>query len=307
MKTGLLSLLKNVIHASTRLSMNGSFVRIPVAPPFALRLSKGERRVSQQRRLLWIAVLLICSVPAWVAAAQEEPAVEMKVRRVVVDPYSKTPVVILESAKEQKSLPIWIGGEEATSIALELEKVAAPRPNTHDLIRNILNGVGAVVQRITITDLRNDVYYASIALRLRGQDYQIDSRPSDAIAVALRMKAPIYATIKVLAKAQPLPVEEKQDHLRKLGIQGQDLTAELASLLDLAAKSGVLVADVEFGSAAAEAGVQRGDIILRANNKPLQKTADLEALLEGTSKASPLKIELLRKGKTVALELPLQP
>ncbi|OGQ83630.1 MAG: hypothetical protein A3F90_16295 [Deltaproteobacteria bacterium RIFCSPLOWO2_12_FULL_60_19] len=258
-------------------------------------------------RFPWIAVLLICSFSPWVSAAQEEPVVEMKVRRVVLDPYSKTPVVILESADKKEPLPIWIGGEEATSIALELEKVAAPRPNTHDLIRNILNGVGAAVQRITITDLRNNVYYASIALRLRGQDYQIDSRPSDAIAVALRMKAPIYATTKVLAKAQPLPVKEKQDRLRKLGIQAQDLTAELASLLDLTAKSGVLVADVEMGSPAAEAGVQRGDIILKANNEPLQKAAELEAFLEGDSKASPLKIELLRKGKTVALELGYQP
>ena len=258
-------------------------------------------------KIPWIAMLLIYSSPSWVAAAQEEPAVEMKVKRVVLDPYSKTPVVILEGAREHKALPIWIGGEEASSIALELEKLSAPRPNTHDLIRNILNGLGAAVERITITDLRSNVYYASIAVHLKGQEYQIDSRPSDAIAVALRMKAPIYATAKVLAMAQPLPVEEKQEKLRKLGIQGQDLTAELASLLDLTAKNGVLVADVELGSAASEAGVQRGDIILKANNRPVQKAAELEAFLEDASKSSPLKIELLRKGKTVALDLPLQP
>ena len=101
-------------------------------------------------KIPWIAMLLISSTPSWVAAAQEEPLVEMKVRRVVLDPDNRTPVVILESAREQKALPIWIGGEEAASIALELEKVSAPRPNAHDLIRNILNGVGAAVQRITI-------------------------------------------------------------------------------------------------------------------------------------------------------------
>lgn len=260
-------------------------------------------------KIPWIALLLIYSSPSWVAAAQEETAVEMKVKRVVLDPYSKTPVVILESAREHKALPIWIGGDEATSIALELEKVSAPRPNAHDLIRNILTGLGAAVQRITITDLRNNVYYASIAVRLKGQDYQIDSRPSDAIAVALRMKAPIYASAIVLAKAQSLPAEEKNSHdqLKKLGIHGQDLTAELASLLDLTAKSGVLVADVELGSAASEADVQRGDIILKVNNKPFEKTAELEAFLEDASKSSPLKIELLRKGKTVALDLPIRP
>ena len=166
-----------------------------------------------QPKILWLATLLICSSPSWLTAAQDEPSVEMTVKRVLLDPYSRTPVVILESAGKKEPLPIWIGSEEATSIALELEKVSAPRPNTHDLIRNILNGVGAAVQRITITDLRNNVYYASIALRLKGQDYQIDSRPSDAIAVALRMKAPIYASVKVLAKAQPLPAEEKSQDM----------------------------------------------------------------------------------------------
>ena len=258
--------------------------------------------------ILWLAALLICSSPFRLAAAQDESSVEMKVKRVVLDPYSKTPVVVLETVKDQKPVPIWIGNDEATSIAMELEKLSAPRPNAHDLIRNILNGVGAALQRITITDLRNNIYYASLTLRLRGQEHQIDSRPSDAIAVALRLKAPIYASAKVLAKAQPLPAEEKnsQAQLKKLGIQGQDLTAELASLLDLTAKSGVLVADVELGSAASEAGVQRGDIILKVNNRPFQKAADLEAFLEGASKGTPLSIELLRKGKTVALDLPSQ-
>jgi bifunctional DNase/RNase len=242
------------------------------------------------------------------SAAQEESAIEMLVKSLMLDPITQTPVVLLESAKDKKPLPIWIGAEEATSIALEIKKVPMPRPNTHDLIRNILQGVGGTVQRITITELRNDVYHATISLKLKGQDYQIDSRPSDAIAVALRMKAPIYASAKVLAKAKPVgPLEKSQSEAqRALGIQTQDLTPDLAGLFDLKPGGGILVADVELGGAASEAGLQRGDVILKVNEKSLQKTSEMESFLQSAKKGAQLKIEVIRKGKsiTIAMNLP---
>jgi uncharacterized protein len=254
-----------------------------------------------------VALILI----AWaiiLSASQEEPTVEMTLRSLVLDPGTQMPVVLLESAKEKRPLPIWIGAEEATSIALEMKKVPLPRPNTHDLIRNILQGVGGTIQRITITDLRNDVYYATIALKLKGQDYQIDSRPSDAIAVAVRMKAPIYAAAKVLAKAKPIgSMEKNQSEAQKtLGIQTQDLTPDLASLFDWKPGGGILVADVELGGAASEAGLQRGDVILKVNEKSVQKTSELENFLQSAKKGGQLKIELIRKGKsiTIAMNLP---
>jgi len=186
--------------------------------------------------------------------------------------------------------------------------VSMPRPNTHDLIRNILQGVGGTIQRITITDLRNDVYYASIALRLKGQDYQIDSRPSDAIAVALRMKAPIYASAKVLARAKQVrPLEKTQSEAqRTLGIHTQDLTPDLAGLFDLQPNGGILVAEVELGGPASEAGLQRGDVILRVNEKSLQKTSELESVVQAAKKGAQLRIEVIRKGKsiTIAMNLP---
>jgi len=259
-------------------------------------------------RNLSLAVFFLCAWPLSHGAAQEEPAVEMVVKNLMLDPFTQTPVVLLESAKEKKPLPIWIGPEEATSIALEIKKVPMPRPNTHDLIRNILQGVGATIQRITITDLRNDVYYASIALRLKGQDYQIDSRPSDAIAVALRMNAPIYASAKVLARAKPVrPLEKTQSEAqRTLGIHTQDLTPDLAGLFDLQLNGGILVADVELGGPASEAGLQRGDVILRVNEKSLQKTSELESVVQAAKKGAQFKIEVMRKGKsiTIAMNLP---
>lgn len=265
------------------------------------------------RAVFCVAVWLLAlfPVPASAGASEANAPVRMQVKSVAVDPTSQTPVVILENTQEKKILPIWIGNAEATSIAMELEHVGIPRPNTHDLIRNLLQGLGVTLHRITITDLRNSTYYALLTLKLKGQEFQIDSRPSDAIAVALRMSAPIFVNPEVLAKARQLPAPTKQkEGIRKiLGIHTQDLTPELASLLDLqAVKNGVLVADVELGSPASQAGIHRGDIILKVNDKAIQKVADLEALLQGVKKDSQVKMEVSRKGKpaTVVLNLAAQ-
>jgi bifunctional DNase/RNase len=257
--------------------------------------------------ILSLAIFVLFACPFSLTASQEEPVVEMTVKTLLMDPSTQTPVVLLESSKEKKPLPIWIGVDEAMSIALEIKKVPLPRPNSHDLIRNILIGLGAAVQRITITDLRNDIYYASIALRLKGQDYRIDSRPSDAIAVALRMKAPIFASMKVLDKAKPLgPLEKtRSESHRTLGLQTQDLTPELASLFDIKTSAGILVADVELGSASSEAGFQRGDVILKVNEQNMLKTAELEYFLQSAKKGELLKMEVLRKGKTITVSLNL--
>ena len=132
-------------------------------------------------------------------AAQDSGSVETTVKMVTLDPEANAPVVILETVGDKKLLPIWIDLPEARAIALEIERITPPRPLTHDLIRNLLNALGAKLQRATITDLRNNTYFALLSLELRGETLEIDSRPSDAIAVALRMKAPIYATTEVLA------------------------------------------------------------------------------------------------------------
>ena len=114
-------------------------------------------------------------------AAQQPRPVEMKVRNLVIAPNTNTQVVLLEAISDKQLLPIWIDVPEARAISLEIEQVKPPRPLTHDLIRNILEGLGATLQRITITELRNSTYLATISLSHKGQKLQIDSRPSDAI------------------------------------------------------------------------------------------------------------------------------
>jgi hypothetical protein len=130
--------------------------------------------------------------------------VEMKVRGLALDPLSNLPIIILRDEEDKRSLPIWIGIYEANAIALELEKIETPRPMTHDLINNILETVTAKVLKIVVTDLKENTFYAVLHLQLGGSEYTVDSRPSDAIALALRVGAPIFVDEEVVRKAKNL-------------------------------------------------------------------------------------------------------
>ena len=131
---------------------------------------------------------------------------EMKVRGLALDPLSNLPIIILRDEEEKRSLPIWIGIYEANAIALELEKIETPRPLTHDLIKNILETIDARVSKVVVTDLKENTFYAVLHLQVGGTEYTVDSRPSDAIALALRVGAPIYVDEEVVRKAKSLEV-----------------------------------------------------------------------------------------------------
>ena len=237
-------------------------------------------------------------------AAQGTALVETKVKTLLVDPHSQSPVLVLETVADGRRLPIWIDGPEARAIAMELEQIKAPRPLTHDLIRDILQKIGASVRRVAITDLRNNTYLALLSLNIKGEEVEIDCRPSDAIAIALRMKAPIFAAEQVLAKSKPLPDERGAQ--KQLGIDAQNLTAELAQLLESQQQDGVLVATVAPGSIAAKAGIERGDIITKADDKPVRSAGELESMIQSLQTPARIKLEVIRKGKpvTVVIELP---
>ena len=254
----------------------------------------------------WLAIWLLL-YPGGLTAAQDTGTVETKIKTVMVDPNTQAPVVVLESVADQRLLPIWIDVAEARAIALELEQVKTPRPLTHDLMRNILNRIGATLERAVITDLRNNTYYAILYLRLKGQELQIDARPSDAIALALRMKAPVFAAAQVFAKSRAAPTPKRADDgQRKLGIQTQDLTAELAALFDVGHDSGVVVVQVESSSPAAAAGIQRGDVITKANDTTIKSAGDLERLIAAKKTPAQIKLEIIKKGKPtiIIIDLP---
>jgi len=136
---------------------------------------------------------------------------EMKVKGLALDPLSNMPMIILRDEEEKRSLPIWVGLFEANAIALELEKISTPRPMTHDLIKNILESLDARVQKIVVNDLRDNTFYAVIHLRLGSADITVDSRPSDAIALALRVGAPIFVEEDVVQKARSVEVAKETE------------------------------------------------------------------------------------------------
>src|SRR5436853_6837021 len=131
--------------------------------------------------------------------------VEMKIRGLMMDPVTNMPIVILKDVGSDTVLPIWVGVYEANAIALEMEKVSTPRPMTHDLIKNILTGLDTQVHKVVVTELREDTFYAVIWLERGGQVISIDSRPSDALALALRVDCPIFVQDDVLKNAQQAP------------------------------------------------------------------------------------------------------
>lgn len=128
-----------------------------------------------------------------------EDAVEMNVGGLTLDPATKSPIVVLQDSGNTVNLPIWIGLLEATAIATELEGIAMARPMTHDLLRDLIGELGARVSRVEISDLRDNTYYARIHIDTNNGARVIDSRPSDAISLALRVKTPIFVARKVLA------------------------------------------------------------------------------------------------------------
>ncbi|MFQ5743263.1 MAG: bifunctional nuclease family protein [Acidobacteriota bacterium] len=144
--------------------------------------------------------------------------IEMKIKGLMVDPVTNMPIVILKDEEEERVLPIWVGIFEANAIALRMEKIDTPRPMTHDLLRDLLQKLDARVEKIVVTDLRDNTYFAHIHLYIDGGEQVLDSRPSDAIALALRADAPIFVEQEVLEQARTIegdPDLNDSERLRK--------------------------------------------------------------------------------------------
>ena len=154
--------------------------------------------------------------------------IEMKIRGLMMDPVTNMPIVVLKDLQGSSVLPIWVGIYEANAIALEIEKVQTPRPMTHDLLKNVLLGLNVRVQKVVVNDLREDTFYAVIWMEADGQIISIDSRPSDALALALRLHCPIYVEEDVLKNsrmASAISEKTTNEELRKWleGLNDEDL------------------------------------------------------------------------------------
>jgi len=153
---------------------------------------------------------------------------EMKIRGLMMDPVTNMPIVVLKDVQGNAVLPIWVGVYEANAIALEIEKVQTPRPMTHDLLKNVFLGFDVRVDKIVVNDLKDDTFYALICVEREGQMMTIDSRPSDALALALRLDCPIYVEETVLKSSkQASTISDKvnNEELRRWleGLNDEDL------------------------------------------------------------------------------------
>jgi bifunctional DNase/RNase len=154
--------------------------------------------------------------------------VEMKIRGLMMDPVTNMPIVILRDVSGNSVLPIWVGVYEANAIALEIEKVSTPRPMTHDLIKSLLLGLNTAMRKVVVSELKDDTFYAVIWLDRDGETISVDSRPSDALALALRLDCPIYVEETVLkssSKAANASDKDNKEELKRWldGLNDEDL------------------------------------------------------------------------------------
>ena len=154
--------------------------------------------------------------------------VEMKIRGLMMDPVTNMPIVILRDVSGNSVLPIWVGVYEANAIALEIEKVSTPRPMTHDLIKSLLLGLNTAMRKVVVSELKDDTFYAVIWLDRDGDIISVDSRPSDALALALRLDCPIYVEETVLkssSKAANTSDKDNKEELKRWldGLNDEDL------------------------------------------------------------------------------------
>jgi uncharacterized protein len=160
---------------------------------------------------------------------KRDDAIQMSVGGLTLDPVTKTPIVILKDTDNKLNLPIWIGLLEATAMATEIEGIKMARPMTHDLLKNILGEVGCAVESVEITDLKENTYFAQVYLNVAGRQVVIDSRPSDAIALALRTKSPIFVAKAVLEASSILQQSEegKEPPVENVSNVSQEKWAEI--------------------------------------------------------------------------------
>lgn len=142
--------------------------------------------------------------------------IEMFVKGLMMDPLTNVPIVLLRDAESQRVLPIWVGPVEANAIALQVENAAPPRPMTHDLLRNVILEFGARLGRVLITDLRDNTFYAYLELHRGNEVMLVDARPSDALALSLRLKAPVFVDARVLERAKSVDINSEQADQERL-------------------------------------------------------------------------------------------
>jgi len=230
----------------------------------------------------------------------QKDLLEVKIDRLVVDPSSMQPVVLLLDPSGELVMPIWIGPNEAAAIQGELEGTKPPRPMTHDLLECVIQRLNGTVRRVIITQEKEGIYYAIIVLEKDRTLIELDARPSDSIAMALKFKAPLFIS-RSLFKERAVVLQEQKNIEESYGLSVQELTPILAESFSFKEGKGVLIADVKEGSRAEKNGIQGGDILVEIGD---QKIEDVAAMRSALAKLKgPAKVKIFRKGNFSTLTL----
>jgi bifunctional DNase/RNase len=257
---------------------------------------------------LWITLssipLLNPEVPL---ASEEKDELKVTVKGVDLNPTGGSSLVVLVDVNDEMALPILIGLSEARAIGLKINDIKTVRPMTHDLMNTILGRLKAKLIRILINKVKGDIIYAILYLKLEGSEIQIDSRPSDAIALALRAGAPIFVA-KEVVKAVGVELGGSARENRVVVEQGltvQKMTPLLSKYFGLESSEGVLVSDVKPGSPAEGAGLKTGDVIMEINGQKIRSLRGFESIVQDIEEGERVKL-LVRRG-TYSIPLVMYP
>ena len=244
-----------------------------------------------------LAGILLTSLVLVSISKEAPPAfIEMEVKGVRLDAIGQNPVVILADKDGKKALPIWIGLLEANAIDRELRNITSTRPMTHDLLHSILEQVHAKLKEIKIVDLKDQTYYAKLFLTLNKGKIEVDARPSDAIILALKSKAPVYVSAKII-QDQGITLTMQEGFGERYGIRIQELTPSLASHFNFKDQKGVLVSEVIPGSLSESSGIKAGDIITKVNLKEVGSVHEFEEAFGAIKAGSSVRILFFREDK----------
>jgi len=254
-----------------------------------------------------LASVLLISLALVSGSKETSPAfVEMEVKGVSLDAIGQNPVVILVDKEGKKALPIWVGLLEANAIDKELKGITSPRPMTHDLIYSILDQAHVKVKEVKIVDLKDNTFYATLFLIINKGVVEVDARPSDAIALALKSKTGISVSIKILNE-QGISLGKEEAFGERYGIRIQQITPPLASHFNFKGQKGVLVSEVISGSQAEASVIKPGDIITKVNLKEVGSIQEFEEAFDAAKASNSLQILLYRDDKFKEVNLFLKP
>ncbi len=258
------------------------------------------RRLRPLCFILWVA--LFCAG----CESEDRELLPVNVKGVVIDPETQSPILFLVDPESDRGLPVWIGLSEARAISLGLEKITPPRPLTHNLAKRMLDLLHARVDRVVISDLKDNTYYATLNLRAGRKTWEVDSRPSDAVALALQFDAPLYLSRELVDKGVLVDLRSSTAATSAEDLYGfvlQELSPEVARYFGFGKEEGVIVTEIRPESPADKAGMQKGDICVRLDRKPLSDKEDVETILRAKEKPFPVTVDVYRKGEVLSLKI----